>query len=47
MYLTWKRFLPLRLAIIIIMLPLCTWYCAGRTDNSDDVNYEILFPIPN
>lgn len=47
MYLTWKRFLPLRLAIIIIILPLCTWYCAGRTDNSDDVNYEILFPIPN
>lgn len=39
-YLTWKRFLPFRLAAIIIVIPLSIlWYCAGWTDNSDDVNY--------
>lgn len=40
-YLTWKRFLPLSLGIIIIIIPICIWYCAGWTDNSDDVNYEM------
>lgn len=46
-YLTWKRFLPLRLRILLILVPISIWYCAGRTDNSDDVNYEKFFPIPN
>jgi len=38
--LTWKRFLPLSLAILILCIPLVTiiWYSAGWTDNSDDVN---------
>ena len=48
MYLTWKGFLPLRLARIIIITPLLYiffWYCAGRTDNSDDVKYGITPPI--
>lgn len=39
-YLTWKRFLPLTLALLILILPFLLWYCAGWTDNSDDVNYE-------
>lgn len=41
--LTWKTFLPARLIIIIFTLQLflISWYCAGRTDNSDDVNYEL------
>ena len=38
--LTWKRFLALSLALLILCAPLVTiiWYSAGRTDNSDDVN---------
>ena len=38
--LTWKRFLPLSLALLILCAPLVTsiWYSAGWTDNSDDVN---------
>ena len=39
--LTWKSFLPLSLICLIIVLPLTVifqWYCAGWTDNSDDVN---------
>lgn len=38
--LTWKRFLPLSLSILILCIPLVTiiWYSAGWTDNSDDVN---------
>lgn len=45
--LTWKRFLPLSLALLIICAPLTIsmWYSAGRTDNSDDVNYGTLFPV--
>lgn len=41
--LTWKRFLPFSLAILIICpsLILLLWYSAGWTDNSDDVNYGI------
>lgn len=37
--LTWKRFLPLSLTLLIITLPLVImiWYSAGWTDNSDDV----------
>jgi len=40
-YLTWKRFLPVSLSILIILIPLAhlSWYDAGWTDNSDDVNY--------
>lgn len=39
-YLTWKVFLPISLTTLIIIFPLLKliWYCAGRTDNSDDVN---------
>lgn len=38
--LTWKRFLPLSLALLIISIPITImlWYSAGWTDNSDDVN---------
>lgn len=38
--LTWKRFLPLSLALLILCAPLVSiiWYSAGWTDNSDDVN---------
>lgn len=38
--LTWKRFLPLSLALLIISLPISIilWCSAGWTDNSDDVN---------
>lgn len=38
--LTWKRFLPLSLALLILSIPLVIimWYSAGWTDNSDDVN---------
>ena len=43
--LTWKAFLPTRLVTLIIIIPILiisiTWYCAGRTDNSDDVNYRL------
>jgi NADH:ubiquinone oxidoreductase subunit H len=41
MYLTWKRFLPLSIGILIIITPIVhlIWYGAGWTDNSDDVNY--------
>lgn len=40
--LTWKRFLPFSLAILIICPSLILlWYSAGWTDNSDDVNYGI------
>lgn len=42
--LTWKRFLPFSLAILIIcpsLILLLLWYSAGWTDNSDDVNYGI------
>ena len=41
-YLTWKCFLPLTLATLLIIPPISfitTWYCAGWTDNSDDVKY--------
>lgn len=40
-YLTWKRFLPLSIGILIIITPIVylIWYGAGWTDNSDDVNY--------
>jgi NADH:ubiquinone oxidoreductase subunit H len=37
-YLTWKSFLPLALAILLIVVQM-TWCCAGWTDNSDVVNY--------
>lgn len=40
-YLTWKVFLPIRLTALVLIFPILTllsWYCAGRTDNSDDVN---------
>lgn len=38
--LTWKRFLPLSLALLMLSIPIVTiiWYSAGWTDNSDDVN---------
>lgn len=38
--LTWKRFLPLPLALLMISIPIAImlWYSAGWTDNSDDVN---------
>ena len=38
--LTWKRFLPLSLALLMISIPIAImlWYSAGWTDNSDDVN---------
>lgn len=38
--LTWKRFLPLSLALLIISIPIVIiiWHSAGWTDNSDDVN---------
>jgi NADH:ubiquinone oxidoreductase subunit H len=38
--LTWKRFLPLSLALLILSIPIVIimWYSAGWTDNSDDVN---------
>lgn len=47
--LTWKTFLPFSLGTIIIILPLTLfiWYCAGRTDNSDDVKYGCTTPIPD
>jgi len=41
-YLTWKRFLPLSLSFIMLLIPLIfifSWHCAGWTDNSDDVKY--------
>lgn len=41
-YLTWKRFLPISLGIMLLLRPLrliLHWHCAGRTDNSDDVKY--------
>jgi len=40
-YLTWKLFLPVRLAILIIVVPLriLSWYYAGWTDNIDVVKY--------
>lgn len=38
--LTWKQFLPLTLTTIMIITATSLWYCAGRTDNFDDVNYE-------
>lgn len=43
-YLTWKTFLPIVLIALLIIVPLfaLTWYSAGRTDNFDDVNYELL-----
>lgn len=45
-YLTWKNFLPLALSTLIILSSiLLIWYCAGRTDNSDDVNYGFIFPV--
>lgn len=46
-YLTWKRFLPIRIRLLIIITPVIyiIWYGAGRTDNSDDVNYG-LAPVP-
>jgi len=40
-YLTWKCFLPLTLIILLIIPPIIIWYCAGWTDNSDDVNYGL------
>jgi NADH-ubiquinone oxidoreductase chain 1 len=38
--LTWKRFLPLSLTLLMLCAPLVMiiWYSAGWTDNSDDVN---------
>jgi len=46
-YLTWKCFLPLTLATLLILPTLSSniWYCAGRTDNSDDVNYRLYLNI--
>ena len=44
-HLTWKRFLPIRLRILIIstsIIIFISWYCAGWTDNSDDVKYGLL-----
>lgn len=45
-YLTWKRFLPVRIGVLIFIMPLIfiIWYGAGRTDNSDDVNHGIKPP---
>jgi NADH:ubiquinone oxidoreductase subunit H len=48
-YLTWKCFLPTTLGILMLLVPLLSlinWHCAGRTDNSDDVKYG-LYPVSN
>lgn len=44
--LTWKRFLPLSLRLLILFIPtiIIIWCGAGWTDNSDDVKYGI-FPL--
>ena len=43
--LTWKGFLPFSLGVIILFISLLyiLWYCAGWTDNFDDVKYEYFF----
>jgi len=40
--LTWKQFLPAALTIIFLITAVTVWCCAGRTDNFDDVEHEIL-----